>query len=503
MKRIFILTLAASFISFAACSSDDGKATTEKPTPIEQQPTEPITTEPTPTEPIKIDTAKLDAFFDVLERADRLMGSIAISHDGKPIYQKSIGFSDIEKNIKMNENSKCRIASISKTFTAVLVLKAIEAGKLSLNQTIAATFPKIENADKITIEHLLYQRSGLGPYEDALLEEMGGAPTYDAYVDWVTQLKERDQMVALISKTKSIFEPGTEHDYQNMNFILLSYLLEDAYQKPYAEILEEQITKPLGLTNTRLGQNNGECRSYIPAGSWKADPQLHSSIVLGTGGLVSTPLDLIQFIEALSSGKLISPENLERMKTIKDGYGMGLFDFSLVFPSGEKIVGYGHSGSVMSFRSFLVHLPERKISFSYIFNAFNYPLYKVYMAILSTLFDIPFPFELPEFYDISTVDLDPYLGTYSTTATLPPEFAPLASLVIKKSDNNKKLVMEIKGFEHITETLQFVFSDFSMEATGKDEFETTLGDLDVVLKFNLTKGTMKLETPEGTLLYTQ
>ena len=130
MKKAFILSLAITLVSFAGFSQT-------------------------------IDRAKLDAYFNTLFEHNRFMGSVAIARGGELIYSKSVGFADVEEGIKIDENTKFRIGSITKTFTAVLVLKAVEENRLTLCQTIDKWFPEIGNADKITIEHLLRHRSGL------------------------------------------------------------------------------------------------------------------------------------------------------------------------------------------------------------------------------------------------------------------------------------------------------------------------------------------------------
>src|SRR5690554_5933894 len=106
-----------------------------------------------------IDRAKLDNYFNALEENNKFMGSVAVSQNGDIIYTNSVGYADFENKVKANEETKYRIGSISKTFTAVLVLKAVEENKLELDQTIEKFFPTIKNAKKITIENLLRHRS--------------------------------------------------------------------------------------------------------------------------------------------------------------------------------------------------------------------------------------------------------------------------------------------------------------------------------------------------------
>ena len=109
----------------------------------------------------QLNSKKLDSLFQKLDEHQKWMGSFTISVNGMPIYTKAIGFSNIEASRKSTTDSKYRIGSISKTFTAVLIFKAIEAKKLSLNDKLVNYFPAVKNADKITISDLLNHRSGI------------------------------------------------------------------------------------------------------------------------------------------------------------------------------------------------------------------------------------------------------------------------------------------------------------------------------------------------------
>ena len=236
--------------------------------------------------------AKLDSLFQVLETKDKFMGSISIAENGKIIYAKTIGKSDLETNTLATTNTKYRIGSISKIFTSCLIFKAIEEKKLDLNQTIDSYFPSIENAKKITISNLLNHRSGIHNFTND--------PEYLLYN---TQAKSEKEMVDLIAKSKSDFEPDSKAEYSNSNYVLLSYILEKTYKKPYKEILNTKIIKPLGLKNTYFGgkiniQNN-ECYSYTFADKWKKETETDMTIPMGAGGIVSTPTDLVLFAEQL------------------------------------------------------------------------------------------------------------------------------------------------------------------------------------------------------------
>ncbi|KKX47195.1 hypothetical protein L950_0227790 [Sphingobacterium sp. IITKGP-BTPF85] len=109
----------------------------------------------------QFDTNKLDLYFSSLEKANKFMGTVAVSKNEKIIYSRSIGYCNFENNTRSNANTKYRIGSISKTFTAVLIMKAVEEKKLDLAQHIDKFFPSLTNASAITIGHLLSHRSGI------------------------------------------------------------------------------------------------------------------------------------------------------------------------------------------------------------------------------------------------------------------------------------------------------------------------------------------------------
>jgi len=348
------------------------------------------------------DKAKLDSYFETLETNNKFMGSVAVSKNGEIIYAKSIGYADIENNIKSTDETKYRIGSISKSFTAVLVLKAVENKKLDLNQTIDKWFPKITNAKKITIKQLLNHRSGIHNF------------TNDSdYLTWNTQPKTEKEMVEIIEKGGSDFEPDSKAEYSNSNFVLLTYILEKAFSKSYSELLKERIVNPIDLTNTfvfgKINTSNNECKSYKLLGSWKEETETDFTIPLGAGAITSTASDLTKFADALFNGQLLTPESLELMKTLQDGYGIGLFQIPFYNDS-----GFGHTGGIDGFNSIYAHFPKNNISYALISNGTNMNSNDISIAVLSAVYNLPY--EIPVFttFSLTTEDLDTYLGVYAS-----------------------------------------------------------------------------------------
>ena len=348
------------------------------------------------------DKAKLDSYFAALEANNKYMGSVAISKDGKTIYSKTIGYADAEAGKKLNATTKFRIGSISKMFTSALIFKAAEEKKLQLTDKIDTYFPSIPNASKITVEQLLGHRSGIHNF------------TNDAeYLSYMSTPKTEAEMVAIITKAGSDFEPGSEADYSNSNYVLLTYILEKVYQKPYKELLNEKIVKPLALKNTYYGGKintvNNEAYSYEFDGKWQKQPETDMSIPQGAGAVVSNPEDISRFIEGLFAGKIISKSSLDQMKTIKDGYGLGMFQI----PFGEK-KSLGHTGGIDGFTSIVGYFPDDKITVAMTNNGANINTNDIVKVLLSWAYNKPF--EIPSFkaYPYTAEELNSFAGEYTT-----------------------------------------------------------------------------------------
>jgi D-alanyl-D-alanine carboxypeptidase len=414
---------------------------------------------------------RMDSLFQTLEKNDKFMGSIAVSENGKLLYTKAIGYSDLENSKKADATTKYKIGSISKMFTATLILKAIEENKLTLNQTLDAYFPQIENSKKITISNLLNHRSGIANFTD---EE------YCRTDEFNTAPKSEKEMVEVIAKLKSDFEPNSEGEYSNSNYVLLSYILEKVYKKTYSTILETKIVKPLGLKNTYFGGktqiNNNEAFSYRYKNEWEKGTETDPSIPMGAGAIVSNPTDLTIFIEQLFKGKLISAKSLSLMQTINQKYGMGMFEF----PYYEN-KSYGHTGGIDEFQSVLTYFPNEKLAVAITSNARVYPNNSILTCALSSYFNKPF--EMPSFnyLKLKPEVLDLYAGQYSSLQI---------PIKIDVTQNDNKLFAQATGQ-----------SAFPLEATQTNIFK--FDQAGIVLEFNADKKEMILKQGGKEFLFTK
>lgn len=362
------------------------------------------------------DKAKLDSYFQTLADNNKFMGSVAVSKNGELLYTHSVGYADVENQVKATANTKYRIGSISKTFTAVLILKAVEENKLALDQTLDQFYPTIKNAEQITIKNLLNHRSGIFNFTNL-----------PNYLTWNTELHTEEQLVSLIASVGSVFEPNAKAEYSNSNYVLLSFILEKTYQKSYADLLDQYIITPLDLQNTSFGgkidPQANESLSYKYAGNWELEAETDMSIPLGAGGIISTPSDLTKFADALFNGKLISMESVAQMKTLEDQYGLGLFPIPYY-----QHLGYGHTGGIDGFASVFSHFPAEGVTFAMTSNGANYITNNISIAVLSAVFDRPY--DIPTFssFEVDAATLEQYVGVYASAQI------PLKITITKSGD---------------------------------------------------------------------
>lgn len=350
------------------------------------------------------DKAKLDKFFDVLAEKNKSMGSMAIAKDGRVLYARAAGYSRIDGKDKKPSTveTRYRVGSITKTFTAVMIFQLVEEGKLKLTDTLDKFYPQVPNAGKITIAHLLHHSSGLHNF------------TSDKdYETWLMNPKTESEMLDIIARSKPDFEPGAQHRYSNSGYVLLGYIIEKVGKKPYQTALRERITEKLGLSDTYLGSGKvnpgkNEAFSYSFKNEWKPETDTDMSIPAGAGAIISTPTDLTKFIHALFELKLISKENLDRMMTFKNEYGMGIFPY----PVGGKTF-YGHTGGIDGFTSMLIYLPEEKLALAYISNGMDYSMSSVMLAAFEIYQNKPFQIPTFETVAVSPEILEKYTGVYA------------------------------------------------------------------------------------------
>ncbi len=395
------------------------------------------------------------------------MGSIAISKNGKLLYRKTIGYSlySSEKKIPSSDSSKYRIGSVSKIFTATIIFQLIEEGKLSLNELLENYFPQYPNSKKITIGNLLNHRSGIRNISTVESKEIA---------------RTHEEMLAIIMEKPPRYKPGTKSYYSNANYLLLGYIIEKICNKSYAEVLRERIVSKTGLTNTYYGHKTNveknECLPYKFNRDWEQQSETDISIPGASGALVSTPGDMVLFIEALFSKKLIGENSLNQMATITDGLGMGLLEFEF-----DKKKALGYTGSIDGNESVLAYFAGDSLSIAWCSNGRTYPSRSIVLGSLNIYFNKAYP--IPEFAvpTVKNEQLKKYIGVYSSSET------PIR-IKIKKQKQN--LIAQAAGY-----------ASYLLEAIGIDKFRND--EASVAIEFDLKKNTMQLKREDKSYNFTK
>jgi D-alanyl-D-alanine carboxypeptidase len=415
--------------------------------------------------------AKIDSLLDAVDANHKGMGSLAITHNGKVVYGRAIGYASYgSEKVLATVETKYRIGSISKMFTTCIIFQLVEEGKLTLDTKLSNFFPQLANASKITIGMMLQHRSGLHNFTNDA-----------AYLNYNTQPKSHDEMLAIFAGQPSDFEPDTKASYSNTNFVLLGYIAEKLAKAPYPQLVKKRIADKIGLKDTYYGGKidpyaKHEALSYKGTYPWQADAETDMSIPAGAGAMVSTPTDLDHFIEALFAGKIISKEHVALMQTIKEGYGMGMFRYPIIGKA-----GFGHTGGIDSFGSQAIYFPADEMAICYIHNADDDAAGDIIQGAIGIYFNKPYTIPNFKTVAIKSEDLDKFLGEYTSPTT------PLM-LTVSKHDNTLTARATGQGA-------------FPLKATAPNIFENSPSG--IVMEFDADKKQMTIAQHGRTDVFTK
>lgn len=281
-------------------------------------------------------------------------GMVGFYKTNNKIQRFAVGYSAPSE--KMTEDKVFNIGSLTKTFTAVLILQEEEKGNLKLSDSLKTFFPQEfcqnKNVDlNITIEQLLRHRSGLG---ELIIDSLGNNAFGNPYFEY--------NYAFLFNKIpKPISKPDTEYKYCNTNYILLGYILEVINDRPYSEILKERIFEPCSMKNTYAyySKNIKNIAHPIYNNEDLSDIgffQFYKNFLFSAGGISSNSDDLYKFFTALYEYKLISKKSFSKMSNFgKEKYGLGLEKYTI-----NNKTYFGHPGDNISFATRNYYNPQTK-----------------------------------------------------------------------------------------------------------------------------------------------
>jgi len=282
---------------------------------------------------------------------------VGVWYPGRGTWLHAAGIGDLETAMPVGLDDHVRIASITKTFVATVVLQLVEEGQLSLDDALEAWVPGIPNGTEITIRNVLAMDAGI---YDFVLEPVVSVD-YDA--DPLLPFTPEDAL-AIIRESTPDFAPGERVHYSNSNYVLLGLIIEQITGNEAGTEIERRILQPLGMANTSFPstpeipepfmRGYGEGRPGDPLRDVTAS---NPDLPWTSGAMISTLADMGTWAWALSTGALLSPEmQAERLtwgalatEPVSVSYGLGVLEIAGLV---------GHNGGILGYSSWMIHAPE-------------------------------------------------------------------------------------------------------------------------------------------------
>ena len=294
-----------------------------------------------PIELVPVSGAEAAALQAAVDRSRTALGlgavAVGISADG------TVGWSGASGRPRdgvtpLSGTTPFAIASMTKTFTAAIVLQLAEEGRIRLDAPVTDYLPELTLAEGVTVEQLLSHTSGIADLLASMRDRLNAQPS---------RVWTPAEVLALVGPPR--FEPGTDWGYSNTNYVIAGVLVERVTGNTFAEELERRITGPLELTGT--GFPPPVARENLLGVSW-------STAFWTAAAIDSTADDLVRWGDALYGGAILRPSSLQRMLDFNaHAYGLGAERYTLA-----GLAGYGHSGLLRGFTTLLIHMPDEQLT---------------------------------------------------------------------------------------------------------------------------------------------
>lgn len=416
---------------------------------------------------------KLDAYCKAAETNLNFNGTVLVKKKGQVLLSKGYGFANHEEKITGNENTRYQVGSVTKQFTATVILKLVEQGKLSLNDKLSKWYPNFPKGDKVTIEQMLTHTSGIHSYtgDPKVFDSVRTLPVTEKY------------MVNLFASYPYDFEPGTNWSYSNSAYSLLGYIIQKVTSKPYEKVVREMILEPMGMSSSGFDFKGAPAAKAIGYDRVSGDRiqrarQVDSTVSFSAGSLYSTTADLVKWDASLYSGKVISVASMQKAHTPKmNKYGYG---WAIDTVHGRRVVQHG--GGIDGFLCQNYVLPEDDIQVIVLTNVGSNNPGQIANDLLGIVLDQPVA--MPEKRKTIAVDassLEVYAGEY--------ELAPGMVATFTVKDGKLLVDTHHDPIEELVPKAKDLFAFSSMDAT----LEFVKGATGKVEKFVFRQGAMQRE----------
>jgi CubicO group peptidase (beta-lactamase class C family) len=335
---------------------------------------------------------------------------VLVTQYNKVLYQAVIGKASQELDASMSPGAVFKVASISKQFTAMLVLLAVQEGKLRLDDSLARFFPALKDTQwrRINLDQLLSHTSGI-PHNE-------GISGY--WESRSLQSLSKEQALAAILAMKLLFQPGTAMKYSSPGYFLLACILETVYQRPYAALLEEKIGHPLQMSHTGVYSTGKIVQGMVPGYHLLNDslitaPYRDFSLMKGSGNLYATAADLTKWNNSFSTDTIWS-KALQQLLFTPHTNGTPAYGYGWFIRPGKRLAYY-HGGGTFGCSALSAWYPAEKVSVVILSNVSVLPVNELWDDIEKIVFKEPF--QLPEInrsIQLSRKELEAFTGRYTS-----------------------------------------------------------------------------------------
>jgi CubicO group peptidase (beta-lactamase class C family) len=348
--------------------------------------------------------ARLAAYMDAAVKVEKFSGSVLVAKEGNVVFARGYGLANAEHQVPNTPDTKFRLGSVTKQFTAAAILILQDQGKLKVEDLIGKHLEDSPQAwEKVTIHHLLTHTSGV--------------PSYTEDVTYRLLMYKPELVSSMIARFKEkplSFEPGSKFHYSNSGYFLLGAIIEKVSQTSYEAFLKDAIFDPLGMRDTGYDRPetvllNRAAGYERHSGEFVNATYLDMSQPFSAGALYSTVNDMLKWDRALHERKLLSKDSMAAMFTpFKDGYAYG---WGIGEQHGHKRVGHG--GGINGFATDFQRYPDDEVCVTVLSNVMPSSPSKISRDLASILFGQPV--STPKVREVAKVDpkiYDAYVGKY-------------------------------------------------------------------------------------------
>lgn len=349
----------------------------------------------------------LNKYLDIQHKRLGFHGVVLITKNNKELYRVNIGKASIELDVPVNSASVFKIASISKQFTAMLVMLASDEGRLELTDSLGFFFPQIKDSSwrKINLHQLLSHTSGIAHNE--------GIRDY-----WISKSRlslSKQEALYEIFSMNLLFDPGTNMKYSSPGYFLLACILESVYNRPYEQILEEKVLRPLQMKHSGIYVSGkivaGMVSTYHQLSDSLISPFRDFSLMKGSGDLFSSADDLSTWNNSFSDNKVWSTNIQQSLFKVQSKqppyYGYGWY----IRPG--KRLAYYHGGGTFGTSALSAWYPDDQLSVVILSNISILPVNEIWSDIEKIIFNEPFTLpSITSTFEMTIAELQGFTGAY-------------------------------------------------------------------------------------------